>query len=1384
MAQTIAPSANTFDSSVNPSELRARCNYKRGYIPTNITLFLGRDPEVEELVRLLTRVTAHDGKRARICMLGPGGMGKTELATKVMNHPEIQRCYRLRNLLFLACVQALSASALLDILHAALDITQDSPNTLNDILDELRSSGPLIILLDNFETPLYADGAREDVEQILRDIEQIPHVALLVTMRGSSPPCEGFPWIERRIKPLDPEPSHRLFTEIYPRGHDDLELGQLLEVLGYMPLAVTLMAKLGKTTKWKAGELLQSFQQTGTTMLGSSDGSDSRHSVNVSIRLSVESPLMQRTRDAAVLLAIISMLPSGTTSNHLQKYWGRRLSNLVAALQTLLDTSLLECRSDIYIVLPVIRSYILEPSRVPTEVTPLMVEGACKFLEEHNSDIEEPLYQRHMLARSAIEINLQSILLTTIDSKSDIIRALRILAWHQYYTRPRLEVIQHAVELAEGLTDYKLQGRVLRCYGAILYELNRYNDALEQYKLARKSFIRASDTRNAAFALLKIAEISTMISPQYNEIPLIKQAQIELTYSNNPAILKLIRRCRFLCPLLPSKQPVANEDIARCLTHLGEAYSRHRNYSKAIKPFTRARGMCSEGSFERAGGADELAAIHHRLGNYQEAEKWALQACKEWKHVGGYTERSLRILGRIYISNLDYDKAIRALSEGLEAAKIRGSVYWTAQSLLELGRAYMKKGEIENARSTLVESISHYQKLENKDNRMARQSVADAQPRREGSAPNDFLPGGEYYLTSNSNAEGVRLEAPTEAVWAAGAGASSGAQPTTDMSDSDDFSASEAASTRPARNHKKSRRVSSGSDSEEYSGTDEESVVCTRQKRKPQPRKPVNEDSDSASGSGSDETDAATEGTPFFCSHCGHKHGSQRYISPIPKHLLQTNDPPLESEQVSLQQIIDNADFDQEIADVDDTISRTEYLLRCLRRRRLEIQASALAAKGVTSAIRRVPREVIMAIVLYALGDGIGAATLDTSKGPWVYSQVCRLWREEILSCRAIWANVDINVPKEEKGCGQWATVLKTVLARASPRKSKNPCLRFQLCLASDSNLTRDLLQSLVESSLSWVEATLILPRTILPRLKKLKDRLPLLQKLRIEHTSARSSSKLLSSTSLRGLFNVAPALRHLTVIGFRHVDKILLPWSQITHFNDGESFGFETSALASMTNIVTLTIPTLWRSNAPFADLRFVVKSEIRLSTVKRLDLSFFNDSFTSSASPLLSFFILPALEELSTSCSLESVIGMIEKSSCSLKRLELRRYGPAFSINFLSRLFALISASLESLDLSPIPSESLSLLLDHINVTGALPVLQTITFCPSVLAQDSNFFSIKEFIRLRKDPKTAASIAEILFRNSPNAFAGGHWPATVKSRFTLLQHLSGEEMKLRSET
>ncbi|KAJ7587025.1 hypothetical protein C8J56DRAFT_943431, partial [Mycena floridula] len=53
-------------------------------------------------------------------------------------------------------------------------------NTLEAILKELHKTSKAIILLDNFETPWNAPGARGAVAHILQEIAQFSHVTLFV----------------------------------------------------------------------------------------------------------------------------------------------------------------------------------------------------------------------------------------------------------------------------------------------------------------------------------------------------------------------------------------------------------------------------------------------------------------------------------------------------------------------------------------------------------------------------------------------------------------------------------------------------------------------------------------------------------------------------------------------------------------------------------------------------------------------------------------------------------------------------------------------------------------------------------------------------------------------------------------------------------------------------------------------------------------------------------------------------------------------------------------------------------------------------------------------------------------------------------------------------
>ncbi|KAJ7583903.1 hypothetical protein C8J56DRAFT_1054420 [Mycena floridula] len=715
---------NIYPSVLGPSNSLSR--HGRGYMPASSTLLYGRDPDLDFIVeRLIWEPETPASKRARFALLGTGGMGKSSLALKVMRDARLLSCYPEFYQAWLPCVQATSFSLLLDTIYSALDIQSDTKNTLNDILNELRLSKPIILLFDNFETPWNTPGARADVAQFLQDIDAIPHVAIFVTMRATVAPCEEISWTVKRIKPLDPEASYQLYTEIDIKAGNNEKVSELLDMLGHMPLAVKLMARQGNSTGCTVEELTESYRKIGTAMLGPSEGSDPQNSISISISMSLDSPQVKREHNAVLLLRRISLLPAGTSFQILQRWWASDLANLQSALQALLEVSLLERRNTRYFVLPVIRSHLLNPVGFPGSVRDSMIQAACSFLLHHNSPLGAPNYKDDAAARSNEEINLQSILLATNSSKNEFIEALEILAWHQYRIRPRTEVIEHAVKLVQETTNRRLAGEVLGLYSDILYIIDRLEESLEQLKLARQAYLAASEPRHAALTLLDIAFVSVSLDPQTKEIPLIEQAILELeTIQRNkpycrrhlPGSFSYFRhRCKTVSPkaLSKAKSTMDGADMARCLRDLGSAYSRQGDHYKAIEHLIRARELRLNLSFEGATCAQDLAMFYHRLQQHQEAEKWGLLASKEFNELGDSDIGGmLWLLGRIYISKGQYDRAIEYLSQGLDRATSRNDHREAVLVLLELGRAYFKKGETEKARACLKEALSYSGRLE------------------------------------------------------------------------------------------------------------------------------------------------------------------------------------------------------------------------------------------------------------------------------------------------------------------------------------------------------------------------------------------------------------------------------------------------------------------------------------------------------------------------------------------------------------------------------------------------------------------------------------------------------------------------------------------------
>lgn len=509
---------------------------------------------------------------------------------------------------------------------------------------------------------------------------------------------------------------------------------------------------------------------------------------------------------------------------------------------------------------------------------------------------------------------------------------------------------------------------------------------------------------------------------------------------------------------------------------------------------------------------------------------------------------------------------------------------------------------------------------------------------------------------------------------------------------------------------------------------------------------------------------------PFECTNCGYQHVFEQYISPIPKHLLETNDPPLESEEMLLRQIIEEADFQKDISQLDDGIARAELMLIAMKRRRSEIQASALAAKGVVSPIRRVPKEIIIEIVLYALHHDSGT-TLNVKQGPWVYSQVCRLWREEILSRRGIWSNINIEMPKEEKGCRHWPTVFDTLIERADLGPTSSS-LTIRIKLQSEAVVAKELLQVALSTCTYWREAALVLPRSFLPRLKKLKGRIPQLQSIDISHTS----HGLIDSKCLVGVFQDAPELHRVKLMAFRDAEELLFAWSRLTHFCDGQNFNYSPTLLPRLGNLVSLTIPAAWAYGLDDSWPTVLGAPTLKLPYLRKLDLSFqVNQRFGFLVDPesLVTFLDVPALEELLTPIVLLPMVNsLLQRSGCHLKNVALSFSSSSSSLSlfkfekpnltrFLEELVVLEKLDLSRLDLGPKMTEFFALLNGP-----SMPRLKMLVIDRDVLAIKTTCMVIMEMIERR-----SLESVEFLQENTWNSLPSS-WYRKIRRRYARFEH------------
>jgi tetratricopeptide (TPR) repeat protein len=660
----------------------------RQEMPLKPEVFYGRDDLVEGIAQLLLQE-----ETSRVCILGPGGMGKTSVSLAVVELPLIKERFPGGNIVWLPCIEATSATLLLEILYIQLQIPGDKEVTLEKIISELETlKQPRLIVVDNFETPW--NGNQKQVGDILRRMAMLSHIAILVTMRGRHPPCDkAIKWQSKDIKSTDEAACLRIYHDINPDSKDDSDVARLLTALGRMPFAVTLMAKLGLESQSSAKDLLDAWSESGPDILSN----DPEQSMNRSIRLSVESDLVKRNPNAIHLLAILSLLPAGTTKENLH-WWAPELkmSMIITAIATLSQAALLvenrreNSASPVLFVVPVVQSFMQHQNRIAQEVQKQVHILCCEYVLAHASryDDSDPIFNEKSKALAAEDTNIQSIIFSSPSSQLTVpshgtVEALIAFNRYRCNTKPNLEIADHVVMAAKASKVQRYIATAVQYLGLTYFRLGNYNTSYNHLQEAYQLFntLPAGDVESQRLGVLC-------------GIDLVENARFVLQVDE---VVSLAWDVEKKCTAL-------SDDLVhgRSLLKLGTALYDAKQWQEALCYMDQARTVFKvvENTFNLASTYQVISWVY--LGEHRLPD--ALHAIEEaWKYAELTANRLTQVsisldFGRIlFNTNQDTSKAWKHIELSLINASYFGDRQQVARALDYVGYGYLRRGDYQNA---------------------------------------------------------------------------------------------------------------------------------------------------------------------------------------------------------------------------------------------------------------------------------------------------------------------------------------------------------------------------------------------------------------------------------------------------------------------------------------------------------------------------------------------------------------------------------------------------------------------------------------------------------------------------------------------------------------
>jgi len=704
---------------VAPAYAPARTNN----LPLELTSFVGRTEEVEEVTRLLAQ-----GRLVTIT--GAGGVGKTRLAIRVAEH--LGGNYR--DGTWLVELAPISDTGVLpQAVMSALGVREQSGRAVLETLREYLETRELLLLLDNCEHVI--DAAARLTTALL---QTCPRLHILATSREALSIGGEAAWRapslpapdSRKLPPVERLADYAAIALFRDRcasalgkfaiDEDNAPLiAEVCERLDGIPLAIELAA-----AKLRVLSLAQVAQRLNDRFRLLTGGSRTALPRQQTLRAAIDWSYGLLSAPQQATLRRLSVFAGGISLEAAEAVCpdeGGELMDLVDLMSDLVAKSLLVVdRTGLdarYEMLETIRQYASERLLEAGEAESVrnrhrgwfqaLAEQAEPHLRGANqADWHDRLKTEHDNLRGALGWAFAS---------GDTESALRLAGTMGYFWRfsghraEALGWLERALELPGGSTDAR--ARVLYWVATCSGDLNDYARA-QSLALESLAMFREVGDRWAEARVEQVLGSIASRQDQYEEA-----------------------QSRFRLSLLASQDAGDPWAEGWALYSMGCVASARADNSRARDLFQRALAR-----LRQAGDQHRVAMTMHMLGcvelsflNYDAASGLLEGSIAPLRRIGDHEQVawSLVFLGIVSRCTGDHEKAMARFEEGLALFREVGLVQGAGYALCEMGIVATRRGDLESADNLLKRSlVTVFEAADRMATAKAMEALADVETRR------------------------------------------------------------------------------------------------------------------------------------------------------------------------------------------------------------------------------------------------------------------------------------------------------------------------------------------------------------------------------------------------------------------------------------------------------------------------------------------------------------------------------------------------------------------------------------------------------------------------------------------------------------------------------